>query len=189
MKEEDFKKIEEYQKVFKKKFNSFRGRSPIFFSYQTDVHRVYIQIEDQLDILKFEINYNEDVTYFIHDIHLFLRENYYPRIRKIQRVLVDPLIELINKRMEKYSETLEEAFKKLSVSFEETVYIIDKLDKIKNKVVLLKEGEEEFPLVYKMKIPVIVFLNKIKENSENENYKFFEKNSVFVENTKKGGEN
>ncbi len=176
------KEISDYIKLFRKKFVSFRSRSPVFFNFQVDLFNVYIQKEDSLERYEFPIDYQKDVTKFIHEIHMFLRENIYPRLVKTIKSFVDPPIEEINSLVNQ-GWSFDNAFKKLSVNKTKEKFIIDKIDKNKNRIVLIQDGQEDNPRLYKMDYPVVVFILKItkeKLNSE-EAYEEFREHSEYIE--------
>ena len=179
----DYKQLQEYVKVFRKKFSSFRTRSPIYFSFQVDPFDVIIQKEDNLDVIKFKIDYTKDVTAFIHEIHTYFRENFYPTLEEFDIKMVEPNIEDMNDYMKENDVSFDKAFNYLSMVSSTRTYIIDKIDKAKNRVVIYEEGDEESPLLFQLDIPVVVFLSRYTKTDKTprEIYDEFLRISTYIE--------
>ncbi len=174
---ENTNKVDEYLSTFKKKFKSFQSRAPVYFTFQTDQLNVYIQEINSTEILTFPIDYKEPVGSFIDKIKNELREKLYPKMIKREINEKDPRISEIQDEIDK-GLSFNEAFKKLSKEKVKIEYLIDKIDLNKNRLVVLKENEV---LLYKMDIPVIVFLKRIRSMKPEDIYKYFEKHSEKLE--------
>ena len=73
-------------------------------------------------------------------------------------------------------------YKRLKKKKEIKRYIIDKIDTVRNRVVLIDEKERNESFIYKLNMPVVVFLKRYARNgiSDKELFKVFQKNSTFI---------
>lgn len=166
--------IREYVNLFKKKFQGFKSRAPIFFTFQVSPLSVFIQVEGSVEITEFKINYDQPVEDLIYEIRAFLRDHEYPKLQKTEIKFVEPDISDINRLTIKKDITFDEAFKELSSKKKKTNYIIDKIDITKNKAVLLEVGKENSSLLYQVDMPILVLLRRIKRlENEREAYEEF----------------
>jgi hypothetical protein len=179
--EQQNKDIQNYIQIFLKKIKSFRTRTPIFFNFQMDLFKVYIQEENTLSRVSFDIDYEVPVQAFIHSIHMYLREHMYPKIVEKRILKIDPPIEVIHDRMTTYDEDFDTSFKVLSSQVEKRVYIIDKVDKLKNRLILVESGNESFLKLFKVDMPVVVFINRLLPLTEEERFEEFKSHTEFIE--------
>jgi len=150
--------FEDYLAEFKKRFDSFLKRAPVFLTYKTTPFKVYIQDRISKKVMEFEIDYEKEVTELIHDIKTELETSLYPVIKKVETVKSDPDPAVISDYMEENECSFEEAFSAVSVSLEEESFLIQKINIPKNQILLQDEHGNQ--LVYKLKIPVTIYLNR-----------------------------
>lgn len=169
----DTNEIEEYIKKFKKKFQGFRTRTPIYFTFQVTPLKIFIQFEDENEIKEFPINFDLTVEEMIHEIREYFRDNKYPRIVHKQRVKVEPSASDINNLMNKEGLSFEEAFAVLCSKTKRESFIVDKVDIAKNRLILC--DQKGITYLYQVDMPVLIFIKNIKSLEENSRWKEFEK--------------
>jgi len=99
----DYFAPEEFLAEFKKRFDAFCKNSPVILTYRVTPISVYLQRTldtGEIDIHKYDFDYNMTVKENISNIKSWLRDNWYPRvgiyiidrtvIKKDQMVLVGP---------------------------------------------------------------------------------------------------
>lgn len=165
--------IEEYIKKFKKKFQGFRSRAPIYFTFQVTPLKVFIQFEDENEIKEFPINFDLTVEEMIHGIREYFRDNKYPRIVHNQKIRIEPTTSDINNLMVKENITFEEAFSLLSSKTKKESYVLDKVDISKNRIIIC--DQKGSTLLYQVDMPVLIFIKNIKSLEEKSRWKEFEK--------------
>lgn len=179
---EEKEKVLSYLYSLKTKLKNFQTRAPVYFSFQNDVTNLYIQEIESVEILKFPIDYSIDVSDFIAVVRDRLRDEVYPRMEQVIIHEVEPSIEDINEEINKTQESFDEVYKRLKKKKEIKRYIIDKIDTVRNRVVLIDEKERNESFIYKLNMPVVVFLKRYARNgiSDRELFKVFQKNSTFI---------
>jgi len=148
--------------LFKKKFNGFKSRAPIFFTFIISPLKVFIQIEGQTNYIEFNIDYNKSVGETISEIKNYLRIHEYPLISNIEIKNVEPEIHDINAKIKNEGISFNQAFILLSKIKINTEYIIDKIDIAKNKVVLIEKDNFDNSSIYQVKIPVLILLKRMR---------------------------
>lgn len=174
---ETIQDIKKHLDVFKKKFQNFRSRSPIYFNYLITPMSISIYSDSELDeknlIKEFNINYNIPIEDFIYEIREYLRDNVYPKIIKTEIIRIDPPTKLIHSFMKEQNIPFDEAFNKLSTKVIKKELIVDKIDLAKNRIVLYNKKIRETKL-YQVNMPVLVFVRKLKELEESERSIYFQ---------------
>lgn len=173
----------DYLQALKRTMKSFQKRSPVFFSFQNDLSKLYIQQVDSMSILEFPIDYNIPVYNFISSIRDRIRAEMYPHMREMVVTEIEPDIEEISKEIEKTGEPFEVVFNRLKRVEESRRFIIDKIDTIGNKIVIVPEEDTDKIFIYKVKIPVVVFMKRVlkEKMSEEETFQFFTVNTELLE--------
>jgi hypothetical protein len=173
--------MEIFIELFKKKFNSFKKRAPIFFTFQVSALKIYIQIEDQLEILEFDIDYSSSVEREISKIKQYLRVYEYPNFSCSKIIKIEPDIHKINNMTKEKGISFNRAFNILSKKEVKIDYTIDKIDIAKNKMIVIEKSDLEDIGFYQMDLPVLIFLRRLKALSEIEKYDEFIKHSKKIE--------
>lgn len=173
------KDMRDYLKSFNKKFKSFQSRSPLIFTYITSPFKVMVHVSGK-EVVSFNIDYTMKVEDFISVIRKYFRNRLYPKMIKSELKRVDPRVEDINRITAKKDISFDDAFKELSYKQVEYPFIIDKIDIMKNRIVLLDETST--PRLYQASIPVYALLKKITGQSDyKKRYEIFRKHSTHLE--------
>lgn len=177
---QEFDDVFEYLKQIKKRLKRFRNRAPIPFEFKVYPPAIEISyLEQGLKVVhEIPILYMKDAKEEVNRVRKYLREKVYPKMKKVELKFVEPDSKEILDLMEKKQIPIAEAFSLLSKKEVETIYIIDKIDIFRNKIVLL--DEENKIEVYNTKIPVLVLLETLKDFPD-----FEDKWTIFEEKCKK----
>lgn len=166
--------ISNYIAKFRKKFQGFKSRSPVFFTFQVTPLKVFIQIDNDLEVKEFSIDFSIPVEEFIHSIHMYLQDYHYPRIEKTEIIFKEPDIADINNLIVKDDITFEEAFRRLSSKKKRIGLLIDKIDLEKNKLVVVDTRSKKTEL-YQVDMPVLFFIKDLREiEDEKQRWKMFD---------------
>lgn len=169
----DINEIEEYIKKFKKKFQGFRTRAPIYFTFQVTPLKIFVQFEDEIEIKEFVINFDLSVEETIHEIREYFRNYKYPKVVHTRKVKVEPSASDINNLMNKEDLSFEEAFAMLCSKTKRESFIVDKVDIAKNRLILC--DQKGITYLYQVDMPVLVFIKNLKGLEEKSRWKELEK--------------
>lgn len=180
---EEKEKILSYLYTLKMKLKSFQSRAPVYFSFQNDLSNLYIQEIDSMEILEFPIDYSVSVTDFISEVREELRTRLYPKMEQVSVFEIEPSIEEINREIHETEDSFDVVYNRLKVKETINRYIIDKIDTINNRIIVIDEKDREKIFIYKVKMPVVVFVKKYIRSglSERELYEVFQKHSTYIE--------
>lgn len=169
--------MEEYLKTFNKKFLRFKSRAPIYFTFQATPFAVSLYHDSEFSeeslITEFTINYEVSVEDFIFNIREYLREHEYPKLVRSTVLRLDPSSSDIQALMVKNNIPFEEAFSLLSIKKKKEVFVLDKIDLSKNRLVI--SGSNKFLCLYQVDMPVLVFVRNLKTLEEKARWAEFEK--------------
>lgn len=172
--------IEDYIQTFKRKFQGFKLRSPVYFTFQVTPLKIFMQFGDELEIKEFPIDYSLSVEDMIGTIRDYLREHEYPRMVRTVRSKQEPKVEDINSLMNKEDILFEDAFLRLASHTRQERYVIDKVDLNRNRLVVC--DEDKATDLYQADKPVLIFLRDLNDLSEKERWSFFVKHCTRVIN-------
>lgn len=171
------KEMEEFLEVFKKKFSSFQKRAPIFFTFQVSPLTIFLQIEGDLTIIEFKIDYSNTVEGEIARIKNFLRDNKYPILTKKEVQKVTPDIHEINDLTKSKNISFNDAFNQLSRKEVVQNFILDKIDIFKNRAILIEQDNYGKKYFFQVNMPILILLKDLKTLSKEDKYKVFIRNS------------
>lgn len=148
----DARTNEDFVERFKKKFDAFCDRSPLFLSYTVNPNGCNVIEEESKSEKTFIFNYAESVFNNIKVIKNWLLQTYYPIMIEVNRETND----LIKWRIEKISTR-------------------------KNQFLIHRLGSNVFKL-YEIKMPSTTFLKRFREGQwdEFEAFMVFSKNAEFI---------
>lgn len=146
---------DQYKTLFDSKFKNFGDKAPIMISYTLDEYGVTVVHENSDTKYFYEWDFTVPVKAFIHKIKQDLSCNHYPRISRVEKVLLDSeeQTDLITKGM-----SLDEvpAYKEVMET-----YRIDKILALKDEFILINERTNE-GFCYKMNSSGIYFLKSYR---------------------------
>jgi hypothetical protein len=167
--------VSQFYSTLEKKMTNFLLHAPAYLSMEIDVSLITIKNIKTGDELRFPLNADKNVSDVIREIHLNLRKSMYPKIVCCATKTIEPEADDILNLAESEGISTDIAYKKLSQMSKKVVLTIDKVDLKKNKISVISSDKDTYSL-YKVSIPVIVFLNMIRKTTDED-----KKRDIFFE--------
>jgi hypothetical protein len=169
--------VDEYITIFEKKFKNFCSKSPLILEYMIGGDKVYIVDKSQEEVFKldYELRFDEDVKIAIKHIKDILVERY-PVITQVDVEYYTT--EEISKLVKAGEGTIEELSKEVKKGTYHNRYIITKVIDQYNEIILkdMKSGEL---MLYKVKIPVQLFMKTVFKRDVLETWNLFQSKAEF----------
>lgn len=169
--------VSQFYSQLEKKMTNFLLHAPVYLSMEINVSHLVIRNIKTGQEMKFPLDSDKDVSDVIRGVHLALRGSMYPTIKYTTIKTIEPNANDILELSQSENISTDEAYTKLSQIRKRVYLIIDKVDLKKNKISVLSSDKTTYSL-YKVSIPVIVFLNMIRKAKSEE-----QKRDIFLEYT------
>lgn len=170
---------ESYIEIFDRKFSNFCEKN--ILNLEFTIYPTYVEIEDfsglMTEVLTFELNFNQDVRKFIHEIADELKKFYPKMYENTKKVLTnEELKDLLRTHSPDEIDLLESEYVK------ELVYTVYRVNNTHNEINVIDHRDNDTRKAYKFtSIPVIEFINTLYDDSEVA-YKIFKSKARIIGN-------
>lgn len=155
------------EKQYKKKLGltikSFQNRAPIYFSFTITNSNLIIENIRNGEVLVFKLDYSIPIDEFVSSIHLTLKKNEYPKIKKVTTFEGVISLEDLTEYMKESGKDLDSAYSHFLHKTVTEEIVIDKVNMKKNQIITENENGDQ--TVFTLKMPIVVFL-KMLSNGE-----------------------
>jgi len=169
---------DDYLQKFSRKFENALRRMPILPEKVT-VRDNIVTILNEEEEYTYKINFNKEVETLIFEIRQDLYDKWFPVItfsnRREERLSVSDIKRLIEDGI-----PLEEALTRTHVTEEVEEFKINRVVVNRDEVFIKSTKDPEDERMYRMNMPVTIFLKRLREGRISNSGDFFEKKSVFV---------
>lgn len=176
--------VEEFKKVFRKKFDNFCKKAPILMSYIITDDKVTLfkhdDTEESKKLFIYSFDYQKNVKENIKDIKDTLLGKHYP-------ILVETIVEQEDYTAEELNQLVSEG--KISLDDVDVAHKENKKTsrwRIERVIILrdeifLRNLETNRIFRYRMKVPVTLFLKKMRNNfTVEESWEYFTNKSILI---------
>lgn len=167
--------VDGFNVEFTKKFTNFCMKAPLNLSYALAGDTVKLYKDSDTLLLSYSFDYTRDVKSNIYEIRKVLVNEHYPRFTFVEETELSVPKEVVQQKYERGEITIDELLDYKEKVVKEIRYVIEKVIYHRDELFIRKEGTRDV-LRYKMKMPVIYFLNKLIQGE----YSKEDAGSVFV---------
>lgn len=163
-----------FENEFTKRFTSFSHKAPILISFTTTPYGVNIYEEKDWDhpnegnlIYSYEFNFNKSVKENIKDIKDYLLENIYPIIYEFVTCEEDYTAEELNELVSSGDINFDDVDSAKKIKEETIPWRIEKIIIVRDEI-FIRNLESNRCFRYKMRMPVTIFLKKMREDKNSD---------------------
>lgn len=171
--------INEFLKIFDKKFANFCDKAPLLVSYQPTpmgviTSNIYLQEKKE-----FKFDFSKEVSENIFMIKEWMLKNWYPIMIDVEQQVLDYSAEEVQALVDD-GMNLDEALQKKKIVREETQWRIEKTILKRDEIFVRNLSTNKF-YRYRMKMPTTIFLQRLRDRySQEEAFEEFRKKSVVL---------